>query len=248
MKVISIINQKGGVGKTTTAICLAAGLANKKKKILLVDLDPQSSLTLSLGAMDTERNIYKVFNEELKFSEVIKPYKNFHLVTSDIYLAGIERRPELDTYFVIRESLGEINDFDYVLIDCPPSLGILTMNSLVSSDYLLIPLQTEYLAVRGLDDLIHTYQHTKKKHNQKLEIMGVVFTMFDQRRSLDKVTIETLKKDKIHKFNTIIRRSVDLAEAPLKQMTIFDYHNEGRGASDYNDLTKEVLKWLKSRN
>lgn len=245
MKVISIVNQKGGVGKTTTTINLGAGLSRAGKKVLLIDIDPQASLTASLDVEDPDSNLYQVFNEEKTLKEVIKKHREFDIIPADITLADVESNTNYEAYNVLKRGLKSIANYDYVLIDCPPSLGVFTTNSFIASDFVLIPVQTEFLSVRGFDQLIKGFEKIKDNGNDKLEIMGAVFTLFDQRRTLDKLSIKSLLKEDIHIFNTFIRRSVDLAEAPLRKQTIFEYNKNGKGAEDYSDLTNEVLKWEK---
>ncbi len=245
MKIISIVNQKGGVGKTTTTINLGAGLSRAGKKVLLIDLDPQASLTASLNVEDQDNNLYQVFKEEKTLKEIIKKHSEFDIIPADITLADVEANTSYEAYNVLKRGLKDIVNYDYVLIDCPPSLGVFTTNSFIASDFVLIPVQTEFLSVRGFDQLVKGFNKIKSNGNEKLEMMGIVFTMYDQRRTLDKLSIKALIKEDIHFFDTIIRRSVDLAEAPLNKQTIFEHNENGKGATDYLELTNEVLKWQK---
>lgn len=244
--IISITNQKGGVGKTTTAVNLGAGMSRHGKKVLLIDVDPQASMTNVLGMFDPERNMYHVYKKKLKLRDVIHARNDFDFVPSDIGLLDMEKMVDVTNYFLLKRELHTITGYDYILIDCPPSLGILTLGSFMASDYLLIPMQTEFLSLQGFDQLIDKYQDVKEE-NQKLKIAGIVFTMFDVRRTLDKVTIQSLSDENINIFNTIIRRSVDLAEAPVKHKTIFEYNPGGRGADDFKDFSREFLKWANQK-
>jgi chromosome partitioning protein len=243
MKIISIVNQKGGVGKTTTTINLGAGLARAGKKVLLIDIDPQASLSASLNLEDPDSNLYQIFTEEKSLKEIIKKHRGFDVIPSDITLADIEANTTFQAYHVLNNSLKGIEGYDYILIDCPPSLGVFTTNAFIASDYIIIPIQTEFLSVRGFDQLIKGFYKIKENGNADLEIMGAVFTLFDQRRTLDKLSVKSLLNKDIPVFNTLIRRSVDLAEAPLKRETIFEYNESGKGAEDYMNLTEEVLNY-----
>ena len=245
--IISLANQKGGVGKTSTAINLAYGLSILKKKVLLVDVDPQASLTKFLGLKNIakEKSIFKVFDKKAKIQDIIVRRNGVDIIVSDIYLSGIERRTDLSMYFVLKENLKLVEkNYDMVIVDCPPSLGILTVNSLIASDYIIIPLLTEFLPLDGLDLLLDTYTEIKQTQNKNLQILGVVFTMFDSRRNLDNFVIKNLKEDKVPLFNTIISRSVELAESPAHGKTIFEYYKDGKGAEQYLEFSKEVLSWL----
>jgi len=248
--IISIANQKGGVSKTTTSINLAYGLKEFKKKVLLVDLDPQASLTKSLGLREKgkEKSLHHLFKNGKHLNDILINHKGIDLLISDIYLSGIERRSDLNMFFVLRENLKIIQkEYDFIIIDCPPSLGILTVNAFIASDYIIIPMQTEYLSMDGIDLLLDTYSEIKNIHNKELNILGVLFTQYDARRNLDKSVVKALKSESIPTFETIINRSVELSEAPAHSKSIFEYFPDGRGAKEYLNFAKEVIEWLNQK-
>jgi len=248
--IISIANQKGGVAKTTTSINLAYGVKKLKKKVLLIDLDPQASLTKSLGLRKEgkEKSIYHLFNNAKAFDEILIQHSGIDILISDIYLSGIERMSDLNMFFVLRENLKKLrSNYDFIIIDCPPSLGILTVNAFIASDYIIIPMQTEYLSMDGIDLLLDTYAEIKNMHNKTLDILGVLFTQYDSRRNLDKSVVKALKNENIPTFETIINRSVELSEAPAHSKSIYEYYPDGRGAKEYLSFSKEVIEWLNQK-
>lgn len=243
--VISLLNHKGGVGKTTSAINIGAGLVELGKKILLIDLDPQANLTISLGIPRQKHTIYEALRGEAELS----PYtykNNLDVVTSSLDLSGAEMEliNEAGREYILRELIGQVvEDYDYVIIDCPPSLGLLTLNALTSSRYVLIPLQTEFLAVQGLAKIKQVIDKVKMRLNKQLDMGGVIATMYDSRRVLNRDVVDTIHKyfgDKV--FKTYIRDTVSLAEAPAQRKDIFEYSPRSNGATDYLDLCKEILE------
>lgn len=248
-KIIAIANQKGGVGKTTTSVSLGASLAYIGKKVLLVDIDPQGNATSGVGIekADVEQCIYDVLVDDVEANEVILPtaVDNLFAIPATIQLAGaeIELVPTISREVRLKRALEEIKEaFDYILIDCPPSLGLLTINSLTASDSVLIPVQCEYYALEGLSQLLNTVRLVQKHLNHELKIEGVLLTMLDARTNLGIQVIEEVKKyfqDKVYK--TIIPRSVRLSEAPSHGEPIIIYDSKSRGAEVYLDLAKEVV-------
>lgn len=248
-KVISIANQKGGVGKTTTAVSLSASLAKKGKTILLIDADPQGNATSAVGVdKECELSVYDILVNEIEIDKVIQntEIKNLKICPSNINLAGaeVELVPMFSREQRLKEQLEKIkNEFDYIIIDCPPSLGLVTLNSFTASDSVLIPVQCEYFALEGLGQLINTINLVKKHLNKSLSIEGAVLTMYDIRTNLANQVVKEVKKyfgDKVYK--TVIPRNVKLSEAPSYGMPITLYDPKSKGAKAYEKLSKEFLK------
>lgn len=254
-KVISLINQKGGVGKTTTSINLSASLAILGKKILLIDLDPQCNATTGIGLNkgDIEKSIYNVFNEtETIENTIIKTkYKNLYVLPANINLAGIdielEQTQNTQTTSKserLKEHINKIKDnYDYIIIDCPPALGIITTNALTASDSVIIPVQCEYFALEGITQLLKAIMYTQANLNPNLTIEGVLLTMLDARTNLGLEVVEEIRsyfKDKV--YNTIIPRLIRLTEAPSHGKPIIAYDPKSRGSEAYLNLAKEVIK------
>ena len=253
-KIISVINQKGGVGKTTTVINLAAGLSMKGKKILVIDLDPQGNATTGLGLsnnVSSEKTIYSVLNGNKKISEVIQQttISNLNLISSNVDLSGLEVETAGDSRraFKLKDELNAIlNDsrasYDYILIDCPPSLSLLTIMALVASNALVVPLQTEFFALEGLTQLMKTIERIKSNLNPTLEIRGILLTMFDKRNKLSgQVELEARKYFKEKVYTTAVPRNVRLSEAPSHGIPVLLYDKICPGSKAYFKFTEEFL-------
>ena len=247
-KIISISNHKGGVGKTTSAINIGAGLNKLGKKVLLIDLDPQANLSQSLGLINPERNIYGAIRGEYNL-EPVKVLKGLDVIPSTLDLSGaeVELSGEAGREYIIKELIGPLrNQYDYILIDSPPSLGLLTINALTASQEILIPLQAQYLALQGLSKLIEIIDKIKKRLNKELKVGGVFITQYDSRKILNRQVVETIGihfKEEV--FNTKIRDNIALAEAPTQGVDIFRYQPKSNGAQDYLSLCKEIIKHSK---
>ena len=251
--ILTLANQKGGVGKTTTAVNLAAFLGKKKKKVLVIDLDPQGNATSGLGIDKSELDstIYDVLVNEEPMADSIweSSAANVSICPTNINLAGaeIELVNVMSREQVLKSALAPVkDDYDYIIIDCPPSLSILTINALTASDGIIIPIQGEYYALEGLTQLVDTINIVKKKLNKNLSILGVVLTMFDRRTQLTRQVEEEVSNyfgDKV--FNTHIPRNVRLAEAPSHGVAILDYDKNSKGSKAYESLAAEVIKRTK---
>ena len=249
-RIIAIANQKGGVGKTTTSINLSACLAEAGKKVLTIDIDPQGNTTSGLGVerKDINNTVYEMLLEECTIEDcIIKNViekldvvpSNVNLAGAEIDLIGIDNRE-----FIMKKNVEKIKDkYVYIIIDCPPSLNMLTVNAMTTANTVLVPIQCEYYALEGLTQLMHTINLVKKKLNPELEIEGVVFTMYDARTNLSLQVVENVKNNlKQNIYKTIIPRNIRLAEAPSHGMPINLYDSKSTGAESYRNLAKEVMK------
>ena len=255
-KIISLVNQKGGVGKTTSSINLAASLGVLKKKILLVDLDPQGNATTGIGInkADIVKSVYDLLIDNASLSETIikTKFKNLYVIPATINLAGadielmdkVHTDPEFSKDQQLKKYLDEARDmFDFIIIDCPPSLGILTTNALTASDSVIIPVQCEFFALEGIMQLLSTIRLAQKKLNPSLDIEGVLLTMLDNRTNLGLEVVEEIKsyfKERV--YDTIIPRLVRLSEAPSHGKPILAYDPNSRGTEAYLNLAKEVIE------
>jgi len=247
LRVIAIANQKGGVGKTTTTVNLSAALVSLGKKILIIDSDPQAHATTSLGFKPTDysKTFHDLIKHDASLEDTIIKRGNLSIIPSSIGLssAEIELSSMPGREFLLKEVLGNKGNYDFVFIDCPPSLGLLTLNALVAARQLFIPIDTHFLALQGLAKLLEVIDLVRARLNRELEISGILAVRYDNRKRLNREVFEKIKgrfKDKV--FNTTIRENISLAEAPSFGLDIFHYFPKSHGAEDYMSLAKEILE------
>lgn len=248
-RIIAIANQKGGVGKTTTAINLSACLAEAGQRVLVIDIDPQGNTTSGLGVMkdEIENTVYEVMLQEIGMEDAIIKgvFDNLDIVPSNVNLAGaeIDLIDAEDREYILKNEIGKIKSgYDYIILDCPPSLSMLTVNAMTAANTVLVPIQCEYYALEGLSQLIHTVNLVKERLNSRLKMEGVVFTMYDSRTNLSNQVVENVKNNLNQRiYQTMIPRNIRLAEAPSFGMPITKYDPKSSGAEAYMSLADEII-------
>ncbi len=248
MNVISIINHKGGVGKTTTTLNLGAALANEGKRVLMIDLDGQANLTISSGIKNSSETIYEAFRGDIDKLPIITNKEGLHIVPASLDLQALEAElmGEPGRELILKDLLSTIeSQYDIVLIDCPPALGFLTLNALTASQKVLIPVEAEALALKGMTKLLQVISKVQKRLNPKLAILGIVVTKFDSRKVLNRNVHDSIQKDYPSLLmKTVIRDNVSLAEAPAMQMDVLHYAPKSYGSIDYSSLAQEITAIL----
>lgn len=253
MDIISVINQKGGVGKTTTVHALGIGLMKKKKKVLFIDIDPQCNLSLLLKADKNKKTVLDIFYKNSDIHEVIQPQKNYDLIQADQFLAGTNKRlRNRGDEQILKNNLDKLKDkYDYVIIDTPPSLGILTINSLVASTGVLVPVQADLFSVQAIGQLFSTIRVIKTKYNKNLDLIGFLLTRHNKRLVLSRELTDTINTiaEKLNTtlFNTYIRDSISIRESHIKHMSIFEYSPKSNAGKDYKNFINEFIKRRKNK-
>lgn len=250
MKIISMSNNKGGVGKTTSTVNIAASLQKLERSVLVIDLDPQAQSTFHFGISkdrDTpiklKNSIYEVMKGEITWEEALIDRDGIHILPASTDLKGIEFLPIPAKEFLLKDALEDVFGYDYVLIDCPPSLGVLTLNALTYADEIFVPLQVQFLPYHGMYNLFEAVQTVKKRLNKNIEVTGIIATMFSAKRVINREVVDEISEKLPGKlFETVIRENVALQEAPSWGKTIFEYSPNSAGAKDYLKLTKEILE------
>jgi len=246
MAILALTNHKGGTGKTTSTVNIGGGMARLGYRVLLVDLDPQASLTVSLGLTPPEdKNLFQVLKGFLPAAEAMQEKNGLQLIPAHPGLANIEAGPTVSARepTLLKSVLSDLADFDFIFLDCPPSLGYLTLNALVWSDQLLIPVQAEFLALHGMSNLLQTIELVKARWNSHLEVGGIIATRYDNRRVLNREVVENLQEHfGTRLFKTTIRENIALAEAPGFGLDIFSYRPDSHGAEDYLALCREIIE------
>ena len=245
MKIISISNNKGGVGKTTTTVNVAAAMQILGKKVLVIDMDHQAQSTYHFGINPNEitESIYDVLKGEKDYKDILISRNGIDILPANAEMRNIEFIPLPAKEFLLKEAVEDLAGYDYVLLDCPPSLGILTLNAMAISEFILVPLQTQFLPFHGMYNLFEAVQMVKKRINRNIEITGIIGTMYNPKKSINREVVEETEKRLPGKlFNTLIRENVSLQEAPSWGKTIFEYKPDSNGAEDYMVLTKEIIE------
>jgi len=245
MRIISISNNKGGVGKTTSAVNISAGLQLQEKQVLLIDIDPQAQSTYHFGIKSKElkHTIFDVLKGDISYEDALIDRHGLHILPASLELRGFEFLPIPAKELALKDALQNLQGYDFVLIDCPPSLGTLTLNSLAYANEIFIPLQLQFLPFHGMYNLFEAVEMVKKRLNKSIKITGIIGTMYNARKLINKEVIDEIHKRFPEKmFDTIIRENVTLQEAPSWGQTIFEYKPDSNGAIDYMDLTREILK------
>mgnify|MGYP001363602726 CR=1 FL=1 len=245
MKIISISNNKGGVGKTTTTVNVAAALQLSGKKVMVIDMDHQAQATYHFGINPNKvvESIYNVLKGEVTYQDIIINRGGIDILPANPDMRNIEFIPLPAKEFLLKEAMEDLSGYDYVLLDCPPSLGVLTLNALALSEYIIIPLQAQFLPFHGMYNLFEAVQMVKKRINRNVEVTGIIGTMYNPKKSINREVIEETEKRLPGKlFDTLIRENVSLQEAPSWGKTIFEYKPDSNGADDYMALTQEIMR------
>ncbi len=246
MRVIAISNQKGGTGKTTSAVNIGFGLQRLGYQVLIIDMDPQANLSTAVGiSMDMDKNLYHLFKPETEPEEVMQEVRGVKIIPAGLELSLVEGEYAWvrDKEYMLKNIMTRLQDFDFVLLDCPPSLGLLTLNALTAANEVFIPVQTEFLALQGMSKLLETLEYVKNKLNPDLVISGIIAVRYDKRKVLNREVVAKLElhfKDKLYK--NYIRDNISLAEAPSFGLDIYHYKADSAGAADYRQLCLEIIE------